>query len=245
MRNIKLTIAYNGKGYSGFQVQPDRPSVQAELEKALKTLTCEKVKVIGAGRTDAGVHATGQVINFKIASDIELRRLKWSLNAILPKDIVAREAEEVSLDFDARRDAVKRRYEYLILNRDHGDIFLAERVHFETRPLNFEAMKAVAKLFVGRHNFVSFTANSGWKAESYFKTISLFDIEKDEAGLIRIAIEADAFLHHMVRFIAGALIQLGLGVINQKAVEDMLEGRAKATFLSPAKGLTLVQVSYD
>ncbi len=244
MRKIKLLVAYNGKNYSGSQIQPNSPTIQGELEKALSTLLGEKIKLFSAGRTDAGVHATGQVAAFKTNSDMETRRIKWSLNAILAGDIVIQEAEDTLLNFDPRKDAKSRVYEYLILNRDHKDIFNDERVHHEARPLDFEAMRRAAALFLGRHNFSSFTAASGWRAASYVKTVFKVEIDKDETGLIRIEIEADGFLHHMVRFIAGALIQLGLGVISQSDIEDMLAGRLKADYLAPARGLTLTQVNY-
>lgn len=245
MRNIKLTLAYNGKNYFGFQIQPGIPTVQAKLQEVIKIILKEDIKVTAAGRTDRGVHAEGQVVNLKTSSTIDLRRLKWSLNAVLPGDIVVKEAEEVPVSFDARRDAKRRRYRYLILNRDHGDLFKGETVHFEARPLDFEAIRSVGPSFLGSHNFSAFTTGKGWRQDSYIKSISLFDIRKDESGLIEVIIEADAFLYHMVRFIVGSLIQLGLGAISGAKIEDMLSGKARAVYLAPANGLTLLSISYD
>jgi tRNA pseudouridine38-40 synthase len=244
MRNIKLILEYAGTNYAGFQIQPDQPTIQGELESALRVLLKEKVKVIGAGRTDTGVHAICQVVNFKTSSFLDLYRFKWSANALLPGDIVIKKAEEVDLAFNARRDALSREYQYRILNRNHSSAFCKDYVHFVARPLNISAMQKTAKLLEGTHDFAAFCCHSG-EQDSYRRTVTELSCNCKE-GLIVIKIRANSFLHNMVRIIAGTLIEVGLDKLKPAQVREILakRDRTKAGPTAPAKGLVLTGIDY-
>ncbi|HDP70171.1 MAG TPA: tRNA pseudouridine(38-40) synthase TruA [Actinobacteria bacterium] len=244
MRNIKLILQYNGKNYYGFQRQPNKPTIQGEVEKALSTLLRERISIIGSGRTDAGVHAFRQVANFRTNSDTSVYRLKWSVNALLPSDIVVIEACEVGDNFDSRRDAISREYHYFILNRGYPTVFVPDFCYFLARSLNFALMQEAADKFLGVHNFSSFCVRKGWKDESYVKTVYEVKCSKDEHGLIKIGIKADSFLHHMVRCMVGALIQVGLGNLEIEEIPKILERKKRVGYLAPSQGLILMNVQY-
>ncbi|MDI6715872.1 MAG: tRNA pseudouridine(38-40) synthase TruA [Actinomycetota bacterium] len=260
MRNIKLTLEYDGTNYSGWQKQAKQNirTIQGEIELALSTLLGEPIKVNSAGRTDAGVHAFGQVISFKTASDMPIRRIPYSLNAILPDDIVAKDAEEVSDRFDARKDAKWREYHYYILNRFYRSVFAGRFVHHEARPLDVEAMDKAVSFLKGRHDFTSFYTmphRTEDVVDSPVRTILEISCKRSKDivwagepvdGLITIRVRAHAFLHNMVRIIAGTVIDVGLGMLGPEDMRTILEARdrRKAGATAPAKGLTLVKVHY-
>jgi tRNA pseudouridine38-40 synthase len=247
MRNIKLVVEYDGTAYAGFQKQPNEPTIQDELEKALSTLLDANVKVTGAGRTDAGVHARAQVVSFDALSDMICFKMRWSVNGILPSDIVVKSCEEVDRGFDARRDAKARVYKYFILNRLYPSAFCSRYSHFLARKLNVTAMREAAAYLAGSHDFSAFCATEG--AGGNVRTIRRIDIFREDEmteDMISIYVEGDSFLHNMVRIIAGTLIEVGLGNMESEKVDLILQSldRTQAGPTAPAKGLTLMEVKY-
>jgi len=247
VRNLKLTVAYDGTHYHGFQDQglSDRPTIQRELERAWERLVGERVKVIGAGRTDAGVHAEGQVVNFRTASDaIPAERVPYAMNGVLPPDIRVVGAVEVPLEFHARYWAVAKQYVYRIDNRPFPSPLLRHYTHFVSRPLDVEAMDRAAQYLVGRHDFKAF-AGSGHAGRSTVRTVTRCDVTARD-GLVVITLEADGFLFHMVRIIAGTLVEVGKGKRDPEWVREVLasKDRRMAGPTLPGKGLTLMWVAY-
>lgn len=247
MRNIKLVVEYDGTNYVGFQKQPNGPSIQGELELALSKLFGTDIQVNGAGRTDAGVHAWGQVVNFDCLGDVICFKIRWSVNGMLPNDIVVQSCDEIGRGFDARRDAKSRVYKYFILNRLYPSAFFGRYSHFLARNLNLTAMREAAGYLVGEHDFSAFCATDG--AGGNTRTLSRLDIlHEDEIteDLISIHVEGQAFLHNMVRIIAGTLIEVGLGNMPPEKVDLILQSldRTQAGPTAPANGLVFVEVKY-
>lgn len=244
MRNIKLVVEYEGTNYQGFQQQPEGSTVQRELEKALKVLLREDIKVTYASRTDARVHATCQVVNFETESTLEVKRIRQGLNGILPGDIAIKETEEVPLGFDARRDAVYREYVYLIWNRDYRPVLKRNFVYFVAQPLNLEAMRQALKHVIGTHDFSAFCASSS-SPKSCVRTVSEAYIE-DRDSLISLKIRANSFVHQMVRSIVGTIVEIGLGKRAPEEMKEILESgdRHRAGKTAPARALTLTDVFY-
>lgn len=244
MRNIKLIIEYEGTNYRGFQQQPEGSTVQGELEKALKVLLREEVKVKYASRTDAKVHATCQVVNFKTESPLEVRRIRRALNGILPGDIVIKKTEEVPLGFDARRDAVYREYVYLIWNRGYPPVLKRNFVYFVAQPLNLEAMREALKYVVGTHDFSAFCA-SPCSPKGCVRTVREAYIEEED-GLISLKMRANSFVHQMVRSIVGTTVEIGLGKRAPEEMKEILESgdRRLAGKTAPARALILTEVHY-
>lgn len=244
MRNIKVIIQYKGTKYAGFQRQPDQPTVQETLKKVLSQILQEDIDVIGSGRTDAGVHAKGQVINFFTRSDINCGRLKWSVNSLLPEDIVIKEAEAVDKDFHARRSAVSRKYRYLVLNRDYRSPFWGDYSYFFSQDLDISTMQKASEALIGKHDFSSFCVAES-KPECCTRHMKNIEISR-ENDLVYFDFEANAFLHNMVRVMVGTLIKVGVGEIKADQMVKILEAkdRKKAGTTAPAHGLTLMQVIY-
>ena len=246
MRNIKLTIQYDGTCYSGWQFQKNAKSIQEVIQGDIKKITGEKVNLTGSGRTDAGVHAMAQVANFKTRSKIPLERIRMALNSILPKDIVIYHIEPSDPKFDAQRSAKKKLYRYTIMNSDFLDPFLrryAAKVFYE---IDIGRMRRAAKTLVGRHDFKSFQATDGDREKNTVRTVKKIKIEKD-GDLIYIDIEANGFLYNMARNIAGTLVEVGRGKFSVASVKDILrkKDRRHCGPTMPAKGLSLVMVSYN
>lgn len=244
MRNIKLVLEYKGTNYAGFQKQPVQLTIQEVFEKTLGQILREKVEIIGAGRTDAGVHAKGQVANFFTGSDMECRRLRWSANSLLPDDIVIKEVAEVSESFHARRDAISREYKYLILNRDYPSPFWNDFSYFYSPKLNLEALQEAALGLKGKHDFSSFCVAES-KPKNCIRDLQKISVKKKN-DLIHFDFKANAFLHNMVRIIVGTLIQVGIEELEPKQMFQILKAkdRTKAGPTTPAHGLTLMQVNY-
>jgi tRNA pseudouridine38-40 synthase len=245
MRNIKLTIRYDGTEYSGWQFQRNsRMTIQAILQRAIKKITGEHSHVTGSGRTDAGVHAMAQIANFKTHSKIPLKNIQLALNSILPDDIVIYDAQEADAKFDAQRSAVSKLYRYTIMNADYMDPFIRRYAAKIFYTIDISLMKKAAKHLVGRHDFRAFQAVDGVERNSV-RTVKYITIRK-RGDLITIDIEADGFLYNMVRNIAGTLVEVGRGKFTVASVATML--RKKDRRLSgptmPAKGLTLIKVRY-
>ncbi len=249
VRNVKLTIEYDGSAYHGWQIQPNGITIQEVLERTLARLTGQRPKVIGAGRTDAGVHAEGQVAHFKTESTLECAVVQRGLNALLPKDSVIVAAESVPLDFHARFSARGKTYRYVLLNRRHPSAFARHRCWHIPHPLDTGAMQAAAQVLVGRHDFSAFRA-SDCCAEHPLREIRNLEIKVADSqradGWIHCVVSADAFLKHMVRNIVGTLVDVGRGRWSPDSVAEILQGRdrTRAGQTAPGKGLFLVSVSY-
>lgn len=246
-RNLKLTVAYDGTNYFGFQDQgrDDRPTIQRELERAWERLVGEKVKIIGAGRTDAGVHAEGQVVNFRTYStSIPAERVPYAMNSVLPPDVRVVGCREVPMEFHARFWAIGKQYVYRIDNRPFPSPLVRHFTHFIPQPLDLEAMNAAAKHLVGRHDFKAF-AGAGGSARTTVRTVTRCDVTAC-GGLVVITVEADSFLYHMVRTIAGTLVKVGEGARDPSWVKEVLASRDRrqAGPTLPGKGLTLMRVDY-
>jgi tRNA pseudouridine38-40 synthase len=252
MHNIKLTIEYDGTNYVGWQTQKSRipnlksqtKTIQETIEKALKKIFQKRIKLIGSGRTDAGVHAQGQVANFRIDSDINSEKLKQALNAILPSDIAITKIEEVGLGFHGRFSAQAKNYRDKILNRTLRSAFLRDKAYYVAYPLDLKLMRREAGCLLGRHNFQSFQA-ADKNERKPVKTIKRLKITKDK-DLIYIDIEANGFLYNMVRNIVGTLIEIGRGKLPEGSLKRILlaRNRKRAGPTAPAKGLCLLEVKY-
>lgn len=245
MKRWKMVIEYDGGQYCGWQVQPNGRTVQGEIARVLKIALREPVKVGGAGRTDAGVHALGQVAAFNTTVDVDPGRLQWQVNALLPDDIIVRELEEAGADFDARRSAVARTYSYFILNRPSPSPFWRRYSWWVSRPLDIPAMRAAAGHLVGVHDFSALTVAKVGPMVRDVKAIGI-EAETGADGLVRMTITANAFLHHMVRLIVGTLVEVGGGRLSSGAVGEILASKdvRRAGPRAPAKGLRLDKVDY-
>lgn len=245
MKNIKMVVSYRGAKYAGFQRQPHKKTVQGELEKALFTLFRSKIKISYAGRTDAGVHALQQVVNFKVPGTVACRKLQLALNGILPPDIVVRRVNRADSSFDARYSAKARQYRYYILNRSHRSPFLDEFSCFVPWKLDMEKMKKAASLLKGRHDFTSFCRSGG--NQNCLRTISTIGLRRKKInGLICLEIKADGFCYSMVRMVAGTLVEVGLSKLTLTEFRSLLKEKSQTNAgpTLPAKGLFLVKVYY-
>jgi tRNA pseudouridine38-40 synthase len=249
-RNIKLTLAYDGFDFAGWQVQPDRSTIQGTLSSVIEKITGEKTLPQGSGRTDAGVHALAQVATFCIGSPIPLKNLRKALNDLLPRTIRVLDVEEASADFHARKSARAKTYRYRIYRAEICPPFLARYVYHHPYPLDEEAMMQAAPVVTGEHDFTSFAAVDP-------------EIRKDadEAGNVRTvysstwerlgeelhySVRGNGFLHHMVRNLVGTFLMIGKGNLTGKDLKRILElrDRSAAAATAPANGLFLVSVEY-
>lgn len=251
MRNIRLTIEYDGTNYNGWQIQQKKPkevgtekTIQGVIERVLGGILQEEVRLIGAGRTDAGVHALGQVANFKTKSKTPITVIQKALNGLLPKDIIIRDIEEVKPYFNARFDARSKIYRYQILNRDYSSAFDRLYQYHVPYKLDVRLMRQEARVLVGRHDFKSFQAADKRERMSV-RNLRRISIRRDGPA-ISIDIEADGFLYNMVRNIVGTLIEIGRGKFPPGSMRKILlaKDRTLAGPTAPAKGLSLVQVRY-
>jgi len=245
MRNLKLIVTYDGTDYGGWQTQANAPTIQATLEKAFQTITCEKrVHCVGSGRTDAGVHALGQAVNAFTATPLELPTLLKAINSQLPADIAVLSIEEVRHSFCAIKDAIKKRYRYVIDDSRIPDPFLRRTAWQPQKPLDAAAMHRAAQCLKGRHDFRSFETN--WPNRlSSIRTMFDITVTRHDATL-RIEVEADGFLYNMVRSIVGTLYQVGRGYWPEAKVNDVLEAmdRREAGPTAPPQGLFMLYVTY-
>ena len=245
MRNIKMTIRYDGSRYKGFQRLKDNDmTIQGKIEDVLSKMTNESIEIIGSGRTDMGVHAYGQVANFKTNSNLSIEKMKSYLYEYLPEDIVITNLEEVEDRFHSRYNAKSKVYLYKIYNNKFHDPFLRRYTTHISKKLDIELMKEASKYFIGEHDFTSF-ASSKSKKKSNVRTIYSINIKEDN-GLIEIYFEGNGFLYNMVRIMTGALIDVGHKKISPLDIKVMLENkdRTKSSDTAAAKGLYLYKVSY-
>jgi tRNA pseudouridine38-40 synthase len=244
MRCFKVTVEYDGTDFAGFQLQDDVRTVQGELEAALRKLTGDAVRVHGAGRTDAGVHALGQVVSFHVETSIPLERMPAAMNSVLRSDATAVAAREVDERFHARFSAKSRAYVYVVLNRPLPSAIYGRYTCHWPYALDVEAMNVAARYMVGRQDFAAW-ANSLAEARTTVRTIKRCAVRRVGAFVL-LMVEADAFLHGMVRNIAGTLLQVGGG---RRAPDDIAEitrscDRRCAGPCAPARGLCMVRVRY-
>jgi len=241
---IALAVEYDGSPFCGWQYQDHSPSVQATVEKALSRVANHPVRVICAGRTDTGVHATEQIIHFDTESQRDDHQWVLGANTHLPDSISILWAKQVSEDFHARFSATRRRYRYVILNRRIRHALLAHRTVWEYRPLDESRMAAAAKYLVGEHDFSSYRALA-CQAKSPVRTLYQLDVKRHEE-IITLDLEANAFLHHMVRNIAGVLMSIGAGEQEPIWAKEVLEkqDRTLGGVTAPAGGLYLTGVDY-
>ena len=245
MRNIKMTIRYDGSRYKGFQrLKDNNMTIQGKIEDVLSKIVNENIEIIGSGRTDMGVHAYGQVANFKTNSNLSIEKMKSYLYEYLPEDIVITNIEEVSERFHSRYNAKSKVYLYKIYNNKFHDPFLRKYTTHITKKLDIELMKEASKYFIGEHDFTSF-ASSKSKKKSNVRTIYSINIIENN-GLIEIYFEGNGFLYNMVRIMTGALIDVGHKKMTPEDIKLMLEqkDRTKASDTAPAKGLYLYKVNY-
>jgi tRNA pseudouridine38-40 synthase len=242
MRNVRLNLEYDGTDFQGWQKQPDARTVQGVLEAAIQTVCRHPADVVGCARTDAGVHALGYVASFRTESDIAAARLSLSLNACLPDDVAVLSARDVPEDFHARFSARSRRYLYRITESPAA---ISRRFVYHSRhQLDVERMAAAAAHLTGEHDFTSFTPATN-DAEKTCRVIDLSVLR--EGARITVAAEATRFLHHMVRVMAGTLMDVGRGRLEPEQVADALRRRDRraAGPTAPALGLVLERVRYD
>ncbi|MBI2190500.1 MAG: tRNA pseudouridine(38-40) synthase TruA [Planctomycetes bacterium] len=243
LRNIRILIEYDGTAYSGWQVQPGCRTIQGLLAQALHAVTGENVTLVGSGRTDAGVHAEGQVAHFHTRTRIPAWQLVFALNSRLPPDIAVLQAEDVPLEFHAQFHVRSKSYRYLIWNSKVRPALHQHRWAWVRYPLDLGKMRDAASFFVGTHDFKSFASASAEK--DTIRTVKRLDLDR-EGHLIRLEIEANGFLYNMVRAIAGTLIEVGRGHRSVEEVPDTLQARDRRRGgpTAPACGLYLVRVDY-
>jgi len=245
VRNIKLTIEYDGTAFHGWQIQPGLETIQGVIKERIAQITQGEVNLIGAGRTDAGVHALGQVANFQTESAIDLAALQRGLNSLLSPDIVIKGIEEVEEGFHARFSARSKRYEYHILNRSYPSALLRAYAWFIPHQLDLASMERCGRFLIGSHDFSSFRASGDESRHSVREVIRL-EIERRQGDLIVIVIEANAFLREMVRSIVGTLVDVGRGKTSLEEFKEIFgaRDRRQAGMTAPAQGLFLVEVKY-
>lgn len=232
------------KSLIGWQKQPNKLNIQGEIEQAISSLTGEEIDLIGSGRTDAGVHALGQVANFKTNSKIPIEKMAVAINSKLKKSIIIKDAEEVEERFHSRYNAKNKTYRYIINNSEYGSaIYRDLEYHFPIK-LDVEKMKRAAKYFEGEHDFSGFKA-SGTSAKNSVRTIYKAEV-KENGERILIELTGNGFLYNMVRIISGTLLEVGLGKIEADNIPDIIESknRQNAGKTLPAHGLYLVEVKY-
>jgi len=253
MRNIRMTISYDGTAYHGFQTQPSGNTIQDQLQKAIKALTGESVQVIGSGRTDAGVHARRQVVNFLTNSSIPVDRWRQAVNSRLPDDIVVLHVDEAELSFHSRIDAKRKTYCYTIRRSCNVNVFTRQYEFHHYGALDLEAMRAALEFIRGTHDFTSFCSTRS-VSKSHVRTIydAWLEYEPDEEtgpepeGRIRIFLTGNGFLYNMVRIIVGTLIEIGEGKRKSQDMETILlsKDRKKAGPTAMAHGLCLWNVEF-
>lgn len=246
MRNIKLLIEYDGTNYIGwqFQLKFQGKSIQGMLQEKLEKIVCHKVKLNGAGRTDSGVHAKGQVANFFTESKIPVDRIPLALSSMLPNDIVVKRAWEVSQDFHARYSAVEKTYRYTILNSPFNSAFEWRYCYHVRYTLDIDAMKKAIEYLVGTHDYSSF-CNSGTMVKKFTRTVKEGKLYQ-EGDLLYFEITGDGFLYNMVRIIVGTLIEIGRGRWAPEYMAKIIasKNRNMAGPTAPPQGLVMLKVVY-
>jgi tRNA pseudouridine38-40 synthase len=251
LRNIRMVVAYDGTGFHGWQRQPSAPTVQACLEEAIARVIGEPVRLFGSGRTDAGVHALGQVANFMSSCRIPLSNLLKAVNNVLPHEVRVRQASEAPFGFHARYDVRSKTYRYRILQSDLCSPFIWRFVWDCPYALDRRRMAAAARTLVGAHDFTSFAAAGDWEDEaeplSMIRTVfSSKMLWSPRTRILTYEVRGSGFLHHMVRNLAGTLVEVGRGKLEAEDVLRILQARdrSRAGPTAPAQGLCLMRVEY-
>ena len=246
MRNIKLTIEYDGKDFNGWQKQPNKLNIQGTIEQAIKIVTGEEVDLIASGRTDAGVHAFGQVANFKTNSNIPIDKIAIALNSNLKKSIRIISAEEVDERFHSRLTCKKKTYRYVINNSEFSSAIYRNLETHIPQKLNVEKMREAAKYFEGEHDFKAFKA-SGTSSKSSVRTIYEAEVIEMPNNRIYIELTGNGFLYNMVRIIAGTIVDVGVRKIEPEDIKKIIEAKDRnlAGKTLPPNGLYLVNVEYE
>lgn len=244
-RHLRLDIKYDGTAYAGWARQPELPSIEATLMKVLGRILQEEIRLSVAGRTDAGVHARGQVTSLRTGNDIEPMRLRRSANQLLPDDIVVTAVAEAPSGFDARRSARSRTYSYSVLNRPYPSAFRHRYVHFYPGKLDSGIMNQAAALLTGRHDFTAFTPTV--TEHSYFERHVENSVWEREGDLLVYRITANAFMRNMVRVLVGTMLEIGRGFRPLTDMDGLLAGveRSAAGRTAPPGGLCLEIVKYE
>jgi tRNA pseudouridine38-40 synthase len=243
-RRLALLLEYEGTRYAGSQLQANAQTVQGELEAAVRKTTGEEVRAAFAGRTDAGVHALGQVAAFTTTSALAVETIVSALNAWLPRDIAVLAASEVAPDFDPRRQALRRHYCYVIENRRTRPAVGRDLVWHVAQPLDQDAMAEAASLVIGEHDFAAFASAPEDPGASTVRRLECFEVRREGSRLL-CDVAANAFLPHQVRRMVGALVQVGMGKMMPEQYGRLLEGPpGSAGPGAPARGLVLVAVEY-
>ena len=245
MKRVKLTVAYDGTNYCGWQGQPNGITVEEGLNQHLSELLREPIRVIGASRTDAGVHALGNVAVFDTTARMPAEKISFALNTRLPQDIRIQESREVAADFHPRFCNTVKTYEYKILNRRFADPTKRLYSLFYYIPLDTERMKKAAAYLVGEHDFKSLCTHKA-EVENTVRTIYDVEILKDANDMITVRIRGNGFLYNMVRIIVGTLLRVGSGYYEPDYMKELLEAkdRQAAGETAPPQGLTLVKIEY-
>ena len=244
-RNLKLLLEYDGTAYSGWQRQANGLSIQQVLEEAIGRIAGQGVQVVGSGRTDAGVHALGQVAHCRLHSRISVRNLLLGINSLLPPDIALLALEEAPLTFHARFDTQRKSYIYRICNRPVRPALERHRTWFVWTPLDLTAMRDAAQVFLGEHDFTSFCSTHTGSRDRV-RTVYSLTVEQNPEGMILIFLEANGFLRYMVRTIVGALVEVGQGKASPAGIAAILaaKDRRLAGLTVPPHGLYLKDVTY-
>ncbi len=245
MRNIKLTIQYDGSRYKGWQRLTDTDmTIQSKLEAVISKMVDENIEITGSGRTDVGVHALCQVANFKTNSTIHVNDIMQYLYTYLPEDIVVTNAEEVDERFHSQYNVVSKKYTYRIWNSKYHDPFLRKYTAHVHEPLEIDRMRAAAAYLIGEHDFTSFHSTRSQKKSSIRTIYSIKIKKKDE--LIEITFHGNGFLHNMVRIIVGTLVEVGTGRMKPEYIKEIIDknDRTLAGPTAPSKGLFLMDVEY-
>lgn len=244
MRNIKLIIEYDGIEFCGWQKQPEQRTVQGEIEKALRKITREDINIIGSGRTDSGVHATGQVANFFTNSNIPVHKFALALNSVLSKDVTIKESYEADEEFHSRYSAKGKEYKYLIYNQRVRSPLLRHYTYHVPYELDLVKINRAGEDFIGEHDFRSFMA-SGRDVDNTVRRIDKLSINRDN-NIIEIVVRGNGFLYNMVRIMVGTLIDIGIGKISQDNIPNILlsKNRQNAGHTAKPQGLYLEKVFY-
>ena len=245
MRNIKLTIEYDGKDFNGWQKQPDKLNIQGSIESAIKQITGEDVELTASGRTDAGVHAYGQVANFKTESNLPIEKFPIAINTKLKRSIRIIKAEEVDERFHSRLSCKRKTYRYVINNSEFASAIYRNLETHIPQKLNIEKMKEAIKNFEGEHDFKAFKA-SGTSSKSSVRTIYKAEIKEMPNNRIYIELTGNGFLYNMVRIIAGTLVDVGIEKIKPEDIPNIIKQgkRDLAGKTLPPNGLYLLNVEY-
>ncbi len=245
MKRVMLTVAYDGTGYCGWQVQPNGDTIEGQLNRHLSELLGEKITVIGASRTDSGVHALCNIAVFDTGARMPAEKISYALNQRLPEDIRIQKSKEVAADFHPRRVATRKTYEYKIYNAPFPNPLMRLYSYFTYVPMNVQKMQSAAEYFCGEHDFAAVSTYKP-EVESTVRTIYELSVTKED-NLITIRVTGNGFLYNMVRIIAGTLMEVGRGRMEPSDIKEILlaRNREQAGPTAPACGLTLVSYTFE